>query len=92
MPKRRRRPERVTGRLRQAEVELAQGRAAGEVRRRLEVSEASPCRRRSEHGGLKVDRAKRMREPERENARPERAVAELTPDERILPEAAEGNR
>ena len=83
-------PERVTGVLRQAEVELAQGRTVGEICRGLGVSEASFYRWRSEYGGLKVDQARRMKELERENARLKRAVAELTLDKQILREAAEG--
>ena len=91
MPGKRLAPEQIIGVLRQAEVELAQGRTVGEVCRGLGVSEASFYRWRAEYGGLKVDQVRRMKELERENARPERAVAELTPDERILREAAEGN-
>jgi transposase-like protein len=74
--------------LRQAEVELAQGRTAGEICRRLDVSEATFYRWRSEYGGLKVDQAQDL---ERENARLKRAVAELTLDKQILKEAAEEN-
>jgi hypothetical protein len=37
-------PERITGVLRQAGVELARGRAVGELCRDLGVSEASFCR------------------------------------------------
>jgi len=82
--------EQIIGVLRQAEVELAQGRTVGEVRRALGVSEASFYRWRTEYGGLKVDQARRMKELERENARLKRAVAELTLDKQILREAAEG--
>ena len=83
--------EQIIGLLRQAEVELAQGRSVGEICRGLGVSEASYCRWRSEYGGLKVDQARRLKELERENARLKRAVAELTLDKLILKEAAEGN-
>jgi transposase-like protein len=82
--------EQIIGLLRQAEVELAQGRTVGEVCRGLGVSEASFYRWRTEYGGLKVNQAKRMKELERENARLKRAVAELTLDKQILREAAEG--
>ena len=90
MAKKRMTPEQIIGALRQAEVELAQGRTVGEVCRRMEVSEASFYRWRSEYGGLKVDQARRMKDLERENARLKRAVAELTLDKQILKEAAEG--
>ena len=76
MPGKRMTPEQVIGLLRQAQVELAQGRTAGEVCRGLGVSEASFYRWRTEYGGLKLDQARRMKELERENARPKRAVAE----------------
>ncbi len=82
--------EQIIGLLRQAEVELAQGRTVGEVCRGLGVSEASFYRWRTEYGGLKVDQARRMKELKRENARLKRAVAELTLDKQILREAAEG--
>jgi transposase-like protein len=82
--------EQIIGLLRQAEVELAQGRSVGEICRGLGVSEASYYRWRSEYGGLKVDQARRLKELERENARLKRAVAELTLDKLILKEAAEG--
>jgi transposase-like protein len=77
--------------MRQAEVELAQGRRIGEICRGLGVSEASFYRWRAEYGGLKVDQARRLKDLERENARLKRAVAELTLDKQILKEAAEGN-
>jgi putative transposase len=83
--------EQIIGLLRQAEVELAQGRSVGEICRGLGISEASYYRWRSEYGGLKVDQARRLKELERENARLKRAVAELTLDKLILKEAAEGN-
>ena len=90
MPGKRSTAERIIGVLRQAEVELARSRTVGEICRGPGVSEASFCRRRSEYGGLKVDQARRMREPERENVRLKRTVAELTLDKRIPKEAAEG--
>jgi putative transposase len=83
--------EQIIGLLRQAEVELAQGRSVGEICRGLGVSEASYYRWRSEYGGLKLDQVRRLKELERENARLRKAVADLTLDKQILKEAAEGN-
>jgi transposase-like protein len=83
-------PEQIIGVLRQAEVELAQGRTVGEVCRGLGVSQPSFYRWRAEYGGLKINQVRRMKELERENARLKRAVAELTLDKQILKEAAEG--
>lgn len=83
--------EQITGLLRQAEVELVQGRSVGEACRGLGVSVASYYRWRPEYGGLELDQARRLKELERENARLRKAVADLTLDKQILKEAAEGN-
>ena len=91
MPRQRHTAEQIIGLLRQAEVELAQGRTVGEICRGLGVSEASFYRWRAEYDGLKVDQARRLKDLERENARLKRAVAELTLDKLIMKEAAEGN-
>lgn len=91
MAKKRPTSEQIIGLLRQAEVELAQGRTVGEICRGLGISAASFYRWRAEYGGLKVDQARRLKDLERENARLKRAVAELTLDKLILKEAAEGN-
>jgi hypothetical protein len=45
----------------------------------------------NEHGGLRLDQAKRLKQPEGENTRLRRAVADLTVDNQILREAADGN-
>ena len=83
--------EQIIGLLRQAEVELAQGRSVEEICRKLGVSEASYYRWRSEYVGLKLDQVRRLKELERENARLRKAVADLTLDKQILKEAAEEN-
>jgi len=83
--------EQIIDLLRQAEVELAQGRSVGEICRGLGMSEASYDRWRSEYGGLKLDPVRRLKERERENTRRRNAVADLTLDKQILKEAAEGN-
>jgi len=83
--------EQIIGLLRQAEVDLAQGRSVGEICRGLGISEASYYRWRLEYGGLKLEQARRLKELERENVRLRKAVADLTLDKLILKEAAEGN-
>lgn len=90
MSRKRYTPEQIIGMLRQAEVELAQGRKVPEVCRSLGVSEQSYYRWRNEYGGLKVDQVKRMKELERENTRLRTAVSDLTLDKLILKEALEG--
>ena len=91
MSRKRYTPEQVIGMLRQAEVELAQGKRIGEVCRSLGISEQSYYRWRSEYGGLKLDQARRMKGLEKENGCLKKAVAELTLDKQILKEALEGN-
>jgi transposase-like protein len=61
--------------LRQAEVELAQGRTVGEICRGIEVSETTFYRWRAEYGGLKVDQVRWLKHLEAKNARLKRAVA-----------------
>lgn len=90
MSRKRNTPEQIIGMLRQAEVELSQGRKVPEVCRGLGISEQSYYRWRNEYGGLKVDQAKRMKELERENGRLRKAVSDLTLDKLILKEALEG--
>jgi len=46
---------------------------------------------RKEYGGLRVNRACRLKELERENARLKKLVADLSLDNQILKEAASGN-
>ena len=90
MAKRKHTPEQIIGKLREAEVLLAQGQTVAQVCKMLGVSEQSFSRWRAEYGGLKIVQAKRLKELERENARLRKAVADLTLDKLILKEAAEG--
>jgi hypothetical protein len=55
------------------------------------VTEVTYYRWRQEFGGLKSDRARRLKDLETENARLRRAVSDLTLDKLILTEAAKGN-
>ena len=87
----RHKPEEIIGKLREAEIVLAQGGTVSDACRRIGVTEQSYYRWRKEYGGLKVGQARRLKDLEAENARLKRAVAELTLDKLILKEAAEGN-
>jgi len=73
MPRKKRSAEEIIGKLREAEVLLAQGKTVPEVCRILEISEQTYYRWRNEYGGLKVNQAKRLKALERENARPPEA-------------------
>ena len=91
MSRKRHTPEQIIGKLREAEVGLANGQTVLEVSRTLGISEQTYYRWRKEYGGLKVEQARRFKELERENVRLRRAVADLTLDKLILKEVAEGN-
>ena len=91
MVKKRYTPEQIIGKLREAEVALAQGETAGQVCRTLGIAEQTFYRWRREYGGLKVEQAKRLKALEQENTRLRRAAADLTLDKLILQEAARGN-
>jgi putative transposase len=84
-------PEQIIGKLREAEVSLAQGQTTGQVCRSLGIAEQTFYRWRREYGGLKVEQTKRLKALEQENARLRRAVADLTLDKLILQEAVRGN-
>ncbi len=84
-------PEEIINKLREAEVGLARGMTVPEVSKKLGVTEQTYYRWRKEYGGLGRDQAKRLKELERENARLKKLVAELSLDNAILKEAAQGN-
>ena len=81
----------IIGKLREAEVLLGQGDTVGEVSRKLGVTEQTYYRWRREYGGMRLDQARRLKEPEKENGRLKRLVADLTLDNAILEEVTRGN-
>jgi putative transposase len=91
MARKRYRPEEIIQKLREAEVELSQGRTTAAACKKLGVTEQTYYRWRKEYGGMKVDQAKRLKELERENARLKKLLAEAELDKAILKEAASGN-
>lgn len=91
MARKRYSPEEIIGRLREAEVALAEGATVAEVCRRIGVTEVTYYRWRKEYGGMRIEQARRLKELEVENARLRKAVSDLTLDKLILKEAAEGN-
>ncbi len=82
--------EEIIGRLRQAEVLLAQGRDLDVVLREIGATKNTFYRWRKEYGGMKLDQARRLKDLETENMRLKRAVAELTIDNQILKEVSRG--
>ena len=91
MDRRRHTPEQVIDKLREAEVAIAEGSTVAEASRHIGVTEQTFYWWRSEYGGLRIDQARRLKRLESENGRLKRAVADLTLDNQILKEAAEGN-
>jgi len=55
------------------------------------VTEQTYYRWRKEYGGMRVEQAKKLKEIEKENARLKKLVADLSLDNAILKEVAEGN-
>ena len=76
--------EEIIGKLREAEVALAQGETVALACRGIGVSDHTFYRWRQQYGGLRIDQARRLREMEAENGRLRRAVADLTLDNQIL--------
>ena len=91
MSRKRYTPEQIIGKLREAEVALAQGATTGQACRTLGIAEQTFYRWRREYGGLKIEQARRLKALEQENTRLRRAVSDLTLDKLILQEAARGN-
>ncbi len=91
MPRKQFTSEEIIGKLREAEVALAKGRAMPLVCKQIGVTEQTYYRWRREYGGLKIDQAKRLKELEKENVRLKKLVADMALDNDILKEAASGN-
>ena len=83
--------EQVVLKLRQIEVQTAQGKSLAIACREAELSEQSYYRWRKEYGGLQIDQARRMKDLERENARLRRLVADLSLEKQVLADVAAGN-
>ena len=84
-------PEKIINKLREAEILLQQGATLAVISKKIGVSGHTYYRWRKEYGGLRVEQAKRLKEIEKENARLKKLVADLSLDNAILKEAAEGN-
>ncbi len=82
--------EQIIAKLREAEIELAKGQKTADVIRKLGITEQTYYRWRKEHGGLRVDQARRLKELERENGRLKKLVADQALDNAILKEVASG--
>jgi transposase-like protein len=83
--------EQIIVKLREVEVLCSQGRTIGEAVRQIGVSEQTYYRWRKRYGGMTTSDAKKYRELEKENARLKKLVADLSLDNSILKDIAEGN-
>ena len=84
-------PEQIINKLREAEVHINQGISISEASRKIGVTEQTYYRWRKEYGGLRIEQAKRLKSLEKENTRLKKLVADLSLDNAVLKEAAEGN-
>jgi putative transposase len=84
-------PELIINKLREAEILLNQGASVGEASRKIGVTEQTYYRWRKDYGGMRIEQAKRLKDLEKENARLKKLVADISLDNAILKEVAEGN-
>jgi len=84
-------PEQIINRLREAEIQLQQGATIAVVSKAIGVSSHTYYRWRREYGGLRIEQARKLKILEKENTRLKKLVADLSLDNSILKEAAEGN-
>jgi hypothetical protein len=90
---RKRTPEQIIRKLAEGEKVLGEGQRFEEFSLHLEITESTRHRRRNQYGGMKADDAKKLEEPERENQRLKRIMADqaLDIDIDILKELNRGN-
>ena len=91
MQRKRHSAEQIIRKLREAEVELANGASIADVCKKLGVSETTFGRWRAQFGSMTTDDVRRLKDLEKENQRLKQAVADLTLDKQILQEALRGN-
>jgi len=84
-------PEQIINKLREAEIHINQGISIAEASRKIGITEQTYYRWRREYGGLRIEQARKLKSLEKENARLKKLVADLSLDNAILKEAAEGN-
>ncbi len=83
--------EQIINKLREAEIHINQGVSIAEASRKIGITEQTYYRWRKEYGGMRVEQAKKLKAMEKENARLKKLVADISLDNAILKEVAEGN-
>ena len=76
MKRRRRTPEQIIRKLREAERMLGEGKTIPEAAKELGIGEQTYRRWRNQYGGMKANDAKRLKELERENVTLKAIVAD----------------
>lgn len=82
--------EQIITNLRKIDVLINQGKTVAEAVREIGITETTYYKWRKEYRGMSVTEAKRLKALEKENARLKRLVADLSLDNAILKDVAEG--
>ena len=91
MTKKRHTPEQIVTLLRQVDVTVGNGKSTPQACTEAAITEQTYDRWRKEYGGLKLAQAKRLKALEKANSRLKRVVAELSLEQQILREVAQGH-
>ncbi len=81
----------IVAKLRQADIQIGQGKNVPEVCKEIEISQQTYYRWRQKYGGMSPDMIKQLKVLQKENAQLKRLVADQALDISILKVAAEGN-
>jgi len=84
-------PEQIVRILRDAEAAQAAGKSMGQICQEIGISDKTYYRWKSLYAGMKTSELKRLKELEAENLRLKKLVADLSLDNAMLKELAEGN-
>lgn len=84
-------PEQIVRILRDAEAAQAAGKNMGQICQEIGISDKTYYRWKSLYAGMKTSELKRLKELEAENLRLKKLVADLSLDNAMLKELAEGN-
>jgi transposase-like protein len=90
MKRKRHSDEQIIKKLRQIEEEIGSGKNVEEACKHADISQQTYFRWKRRYGGMKQPDARRLMKLEKENTELKKVVAELTLDNRMLKEVAEG--
>ena len=91
MPKKRLGAQQIVTKLRQVEVLQSHGKSIATACNEAVLTEQSYCRYRKEFRGLNVEQARKLKQLEQENVRLKKLVADLSLENQVLNDTAEGN-